>query len=94
MACGLPVIASNVGGVSEIVKNGYNGFLYEPDSFCGIENFIIDLLKNESLRYWIGQNAMQTVKTEFSWSVNLKKYVDIYSNALGWSENNELDNVT
>ena len=88
MACGLPVIATNVGGVSEIIQNGYNGYLFEPNSYREIENLLPDLLSNESLKNYISQNARETIRTKFSWDVNLKKYLDVYSNIISGKQSN------
>jgi len=82
MACGVPVIASNVGGVSEIIENGYNGMLVEPNSSEAITNSITKLLEDPSLQHTMGQRAIETIKTKFSWSVNLKKYIEAYSKAI------------
>ena len=48
MACGLPVVATNVGGVGEIVRDGYNGKLLEVNSSKSIEMAITDLIDNET----------------------------------------------
>ena len=82
MACGVPVIASNVGGVSEIIENGYNGMLVEPNSSEAITNSITKLLEDPSLQHTMGERAIETIKTKFSWSVNLKKYIEAYSKAI------------
>jgi glycosyltransferase involved in cell wall biosynthesis len=82
MACGLPVIASNVGGVSEIIESGYNGTLVKPNSSKAIADCIINLLENKSSQSSMRQHAVETVRNKFSWSVNLKKYLEVYSNAL------------
>ena len=50
MACSIPVVASNVGGVSEIIENWHNGILIEPKSPRRIALAVIRLLKDEQLR--------------------------------------------
>lgn len=82
MACGLPVIANNVGGVSEIVKDGYNGKLLGSNLSKSIEDAIITLLADESLRLSMKKNAIETIEKNFSWAVNLPKYAKVYNNAL------------
>jgi glycosyltransferase involved in cell wall biosynthesis len=82
MACGVPVIASNVGGVSEIIKDGYNGSLVEVSFPEAIANSVVNLLEDTSLRSVMGKNAKETIHNNFSWSVNLKKYCEAYSDAL------------
>ncbi len=61
MACGVPVVASNVGGVSEIIENWYNGILIEPKSPRRIALAVIRLLKDEQLRISMGEKARETV---------------------------------
>jgi glycosyltransferase involved in cell wall biosynthesis len=82
MALGLPAIASNVGGVSEIIEDGYNGTLIEHISSKAIADAVVNSLENKQLQRLMGQRAIETIKTKFSWSANLKKYLEVYSNAL------------
>jgi len=62
MALGLPVISSNVGGISRIILHGVNGFLYDLNDQYKFEKKIKDLLLNEKLRKNIGTSAMMYVK--------------------------------
>jgi glycosyltransferase involved in cell wall biosynthesis len=50
MASGLPIVASKVGGLPEIVEDGQNGFLVEPRKPGQIAEKVLLLLKNEGLR--------------------------------------------
>lgn len=56
MACGLPVISSNIGDVPELIKNGVNGFLFEPNDLSSAFISIKLLYKNPELRKTIGLN--------------------------------------
>ncbi len=82
MTCGLPIIASNVGGVSEIVQDGYNGKLLAFNSSIAIGNSIKEMLEDESLQRNMSKHAIETMQAKFSWDVNLKKYLNVYQNAL------------
>jgi len=82
MACGTPVVASHVGGIPEIVRDGYNGMLVEPGSPKLLVKAVTELLEDESNRSSIGQHARQTILSKFSWAANLNKYLDVYSEAL------------
>lgn len=81
MACGTPVLASNVGGIPEIIQDKFNGFLVKPGSPQMLANSVVDLLEDNSLRNSLGQHAKETIRDNFSWSVNLTKYVESYHEA-------------
>lgn len=55
---GIPVIASNQGGLAEIVKSGYNGYLVPPANPKAIADHIMKLASNSSLYYEFSKNAI------------------------------------
>lgn len=64
MACGTPIVGSNLGGIKEYVKHGLNGFLFEPgnvmDLCAQIESYI---LLDEEKQNTIKENALQTAQS-------------------------------
>lgn len=72
MASGKPVIVSNKTGVSEVINDGENGFIFECRDVQQMAEKVELLIKNENLRKKIGENASHYVKENFSWD----KYVD------------------
>jgi glycosyltransferase involved in cell wall biosynthesis len=66
MACGLPVVASKVGGVPDIVRDGLTGFLIEPDNLEGFVTALAELLKNPELRAEMGRRARNFVEENHS----------------------------
>lgn len=62
----LPVIASNVGGIPEIITNNETGVLVPPKNPDAIAAAIDSLLANEPLRYKLGQTLEKRVQKEFS----------------------------
>ena len=50
MACGIPVIGANAGGVPEIIIDNYNGFLVQPNNSSALAQKIEELLYNEEIR--------------------------------------------
>jgi len=66
LACGLPIVASRVGGVPEIITNDTNGYLVEAKDAETIANKIILLLQDEKLRKKISDNNKQLVK-KYTW---------------------------
>lgn len=62
---GTPVVASNVGGISAQIVDGYNGFLHEPMDHQGFSGSIIKLLKDNALNRKLGENGKEYVKEKF-----------------------------
>ena len=77
LACGCPVIGTNVGGIPEMVKNGENGILVPPRDYINLGRAIIRLLSDEKLFKDYSINAINTAK-EFSWINNLHKFTNLY----------------
>lgn len=57
MACGLPVIATDVGAVREVIDDGSTGRVVEPEDCAAIADAIIELLENQSARTQMGARA-------------------------------------
>lgn len=81
-ASGVPVIATNTGGIPEIIENNTNGILVEPENNSKLAYAIIDLIVNSSKREYISKNARVSVNT-FSIENNVNKYVNLYEGMLG-----------
>jgi glycosyltransferase EpsD len=62
MYCGLPLVASDIRGLSDIVTQGKNGFLCDPDNMESFSKKINDLKKNASMRKQINTNNREKVK--------------------------------
>lgn len=78
MACGIPVIGSNTGGICSIINDGYNGFLAKEKSPEDIAEKIIILLSNESIREKFRHNGLETIKN-YSWNIIVEQYAEAYS---------------
>lgn len=76
MACKLPVIASKVGGVSEIIKNQENGLLVIPGDIEDLKKNIVQVLTDLQLKKKISSNAYSLVIQEFTEDVMVKKTVE------------------
>lgn len=66
MACGLPVVASRVGGIPEVVKDGVTGFLVTPKDVSQLRKRLERLIEDEKLRAEMGQEGRERVMTFFS----------------------------
>ena len=66
MACGIPIVASIIGGVPDVVKDGENGLLVQPKDSNELADAIIYLLENKEEREKMGKNGRGKVK-DYSW---------------------------
>jgi len=79
MACGVPCIASNVGGIPDIVHNDYNGFLVEPKDVNAIAEKLELLLTDAGKRKEMGEQARLFVEKEYDWNIKAKQLKDLYT---------------
>ncbi|MDZ7877824.1 MAG: glycosyltransferase family 4 protein [Saprospiraceae bacterium] len=82
MSIGLPIIASNVGGVSKQVKQGYNGFLVERKDIEDLTEKIKLLMNNPTLRREMGKNSRSLYENEFQLDKMVDKTLDVYQSIL------------
>lgn len=76
MALGTPIIASNVGGGVEIIKNGHNGILTSPEPY-EVSNAILNIYNDNKLRKRISENNLKDINN-FEWKVIIDKYIELY----------------
>lgn len=69
MASGLPVIASDVGGVSEIVSDGNTGYLIRPRSHEELAEALVRMFEDDERMVAMGSAGMRRVRANFSWDI-------------------------
>ena len=82
LACGLPVAAASVGGIPEIIKDGLNGRLAEPDDIAGLSQACVDLLasrRDRAEKGWQGSLLPDRFRPE----VQLTQYIEMYERLVG-----------
>lgn len=77
MGCGLPIIASDVGGNNEIVKEGENGFLIDGDDTNLVAQRLASLINDETLRTRLG-HASRAHALKYDWSNIMRQYTELY----------------
>ncbi|MGA3059741.1 MAG: glycosyltransferase family 4 protein [Candidatus Bathyarchaeia archaeon] len=77
MASGLPVVASNIGSLSEIISNGTNGILFQNENSVNLSNAIFELHQNPILRRHFSDNGLKTSK-KYDWKNIAEKYISLY----------------
>jgi glycosyltransferase involved in cell wall biosynthesis len=75
---GLPVIASNIGAIPELIRDGYNGFLFEPGDAGSLHHIIEDLVRCKTVLPNLSKNAIDSSKS-FSMETHLKSILGIYN---------------
>ena len=73
-----PVIASNIGGIPEVITNGKNGLLFSPGNVVELSESIGILLNDENKRKELGEELGRTVSKNFSSSSMLLNTINIY----------------
>jgi len=82
MACGTPVIGSNVGGIKYTVLDGETGFLVPPNNPYALAHKIHELLYNPALLKSMKKNAIQRVNSQFTWNQVANQVSIIYERIL------------
>jgi phosphatidylinositol alpha-1,6-mannosyltransferase len=78
-----PVVAFDVGGVNEAVRNGETGLLVKRGSSSELADALLRLLSDKPLREKMGANGRGFVSENFTWDICTQKMVKVYSEALG-----------
>lgn len=80
MACGKPIVTTDAGGISEVVKHGINGMVthLDPDSLA---HAISQLYEDAPLRQFISENNLRNVR-DFDWTLVAREYIATYEEIL------------
>jgi N-acetyl-alpha-D-glucosaminyl L-malate synthase BshA len=83
MACGTPVVASDVGGLPEVIDDGRTGFLCEQDDIGAMAGRGVELLSDKALHQRIAAAAEIEVRTRFCEDLIVPQYLDLYASVRG-----------
>jgi len=78
MSIGLPVIASEVGGIPEVIENGVNGFLIAQGDIKSLAEKTKELLSNPALCKQLAKNAQHTIRERFSLKSMIFNFESLY----------------
>ena len=79
MRAGIPIITTTVGGIPEMIEDGYSGILIEPENPSKIAEALKSLLKNKELRQRLAQGARTVFEKKFETHVCINKLASIYN---------------
>ena len=83
MAAGRPLVASNVGGLPELVRDGENGLLVPEKDTRALAAALVALAGDPELRARLGENGQAEIRAERSWDAVGRRFVEVYERALG-----------
>ncbi len=78
MAVGKGIVASNLGQIGEILKDGQNAILTEPGNAPEIVKGVLELANSVELREKLGRQARQEVIKEYTWDRNAARVIEAY----------------
>jgi glycosyltransferase involved in cell wall biosynthesis len=82
MACGVPCVAFNVGGMPDIIRPGSNGYLAVPFSAADLAQGIVSILESGETHARLSGEARRTVEREFSAPLQAQRYAALYEEVL------------
>lgn len=78
MACGKPVVSSEISGIPIVVQNDKTGLLVEQKNPDALAAAITSLLKNPEKREQFGRAAQQRIRHELTWAKTIEQFIEIY----------------
>ena len=78
MGFGKPVIASRIGGITDIVKHEYTGLRVEQKNIRELSQAVIRVLQNDKFARGLAENGYEYFKTNFNWNSTIKKTQSLY----------------
>ena len=82
MAAGLPIVATRVGGIPELVVDGYNGFLITPGDTAGLAQRLMILAAEPGLRSLMGRRSREIAAREYDVTPYVERLVTLYESTV------------
>jgi len=79
MAYGIPVVASAVGGIPDVVQSGKNGILVSPNNPEELKEAIVNIYRDKSLRYSLATEARNTIQRNYNMDDWTKRIEEQYN---------------
>jgi len=83
LACGKPVVCTDVGGVKEIVQDNFNGFIIEKENKEQLVSALRKLISDKELRRKFSVNALETIRKGFTEEIMYEKTIKVFRYVAG-----------
>lgn len=78
MACGVPVVTTNISGIPEVISNGRNGLLVAPDDPTALADSLEKIYIDKPLSARLSNAALKTVKEKFNGEISARKLAELF----------------
>src|SRR5699024_825502 len=82
MACKVPTIGTNIGGIPEVIVHGETGYVVELGDYEKASQYIIQMLEDDALRKELSHNAFERAAKTFHSDEILNQYIDLYKSLI------------
>jgi glycosyltransferase involved in cell wall biosynthesis len=82
MTAGMAIVSTPVGGIPEVVRDGYNGFLVPPGDIDALAEKLAVLAHDPQLCHLMGQRSREIVKSELDVKSYVTRLIDLYNSKL------------
>ena len=82
LACGLPVVATAVGGIPEEIEDGQTGFLTPPGDAAAFAHALQRMFADRALRHTMGERAVRVAREQFDRELMADRYLAWYQEIL------------
>jgi len=89
MACGVPVITFNTGGIPELVQHNSNGFVAKQNDLNELYMYTLELVNNDCLRKKFSENSRNYAQKFFAHELIVQKYYSVYKEAINYFYENQ-----
>lgn len=78
MSCGVPVVTTNISGIPEVIEDGRNGLLVEPNDATALANSLERIYRLKSLSARLAAEGLRTVQEKFDGDVSARKLAKLF----------------
>jgi len=82
LACGTPMLATRVGGCTDVVREGVTGFTVSPDDLTGMMNRLVELIQNTTVRLAMAERCRRLAVEDYAMKAIAQKHATLYESLI------------